>query len=182
MEATLKRDTAETSVEVSLRLDGTGKGSIDTGIVLLDEMLSKLADASGFDLAVSARGDLATGDHHTVEDVAITLGSALAESVIKGIGSSTVPSGNGFAMAAIRFGEPGYSEDFAFRAQEMDEIQLENISHFMRSFAYNGNFTLHLTATGDDDHLKIGALIVALGRALGKAAKDGADGSIKKKR
>ena len=172
MRTSLKRETAETKIEVSLDLDRSGLFKADTGIPLLDEMIKNLAKASRFDISVKARGDLPTGDHHTVEDVAITLGTAMAELAKEGIGSSTVPSGNCLARAAVRLGEPGYVGAFEFEAEDLDGIQLENLTHFMRTFAYNGNLTLHLKAAGGDDWQKVEALTLALGRALGRAARE----------
>lgn len=173
MKSSFKRDTKETKISVTLDLDGSGSSEVATGIELLDGILVALAEASGFDLTVKALGDLATGDHHTAEDVGIALGSVLSKLIKKGIGSFMVPSGECLALAAVRFGEPGYSGNFEFRSDEMGGMALENFGHFARSVAYNGRFTLHLNAKGGDDHQKIDSLTVALGRALRRAAADG---------
>jgi imidazoleglycerol phosphate dehydratase HisB len=173
MRASLKRDTAETDVEVSLGLDGSGRSEVDTGVLLLDEMLKILAQASGFDIVVRARGDLPTGDHHTVEDVAIALGSVMAKLVDVGIGSSIVPSGEALAVAAVRFGAPGYRDDVEFQSAFLEGVQLENLCHFMRTLAYNGRFTLHVRVSGGEDWQKVEALFLSLGRALKGAVWDG---------
>ncbi|VVB63552.1 Imidazoleglycerol-phosphate dehydratase [uncultured archaeon] len=173
MKSSFKRDTKETKISVTLDLDGSGSNEVATGIELLDEILVILAKASGFDLTVRALGDLATGDHHTTEDVGIALGSVLGKLIRSGIGSSLVPSGECLALAAVRFGEPGYSGDFEFCSDKMGGMVLENFGHFARSVAYNGRFTLHLSAKGCGDRQKIDALTVALGRALRRAAVDG---------
>ena len=173
MKSSFKRDTKETKISVTLDIDGAGSNEVATGIELLDEILVVLAKASGFDLTVKAKGDLATGDHHTTEDVGIALGSVLGKQIQKGIGSSLVPSGECLVLAAVRFGEPGYSGDFEFRSDEMGCMALENFGHFARTVAYNGRFTLHLSAKGGGDHQKIDALTLALGRALKRAATDG---------
>ncbi len=180
MKASWKRETKETSVEVSLDLDGSGAREINTGIELLDFMLSNFAMAGVFDLAVSAKGDLETGDHHTTEDVGITLGTVLAKLITKGTGSSIVPAGDCLAIAAVRFGEPGYGDDFDFKAQEMGGMSLENFGHFLRALAYNGGFTLHMKAEGDDDRCRIEAMMMALGRAIRRAAHDGSEKSKQK--
>ena len=172
MKSSFKRDTKETKISVTLDLGGSGSNEVATGIELLDEILVILTKASGFDLTVKAKGDLATGDHHTTEDVGIALGSVLGKLIQKGIGSSLVPSGECLAVAAVRFNEPGYSGDFEFHSNEMGGMALENFGHFARSLAYNGRFTLHLSAKGGSDHQKIDALTVALGRALRRAAVD----------
>ena len=104
MSASRKRETKETSIEVILEIEGAGIIQVDTGIELLDEILSAIARGAGFDLTVKARGDLETGDHHTTEDTAITLGSTLAQEIKSGIGSSMVPSGQvcGHGRRALR--------------------------------------------------------------------------------
>ncbi len=173
MHASFRRDTTETEVEVSLDLEGSGSSDVQTGVPLLDEILTILARASGFDIEVRARGDLVTGDHHTVEDVAIALGSVIAKLVGVGMGSSVVPSGEALASAAVRFGAPGYRDEVNFQATSLEGMQLENLSHFMRTFAYNGGFTLHLGASGGDDWQKVEALALVLGRALRRAIEDG---------
>lgn len=173
MRASFSRDTAETEVEVSLDLEGSGSSDVDTGVPLLDEILPILAQASGFDLEVRARGDLPTGDHHTVEDVAITFGQVLVKLAEVGIGSSIVPSGEAQAFAAVRFGAPGYRDDVKFKGTSLEGMQLENLGHFMRTLAYNGRFTLHLSVSGGDDWQKVEALSLSLGRALKRAIRDG---------
>lgn len=179
MSASVKRETKETCIDVSFavgRLRGieieTGV-EIETGIELLDEILRVIGRAGGFDLRVMARGDLETGDHHTVEDVAITLGRAISEEVKSGIGSSMVPSGGSLSSAAVRFGEVGYQGRFNLRAHSIRGMQLENFGHFLRALAYNGGFNLAVCASGDDDMNKIEAICTALGRAIRKASLDG---------
>ena len=173
MLSSLKRETGETSITVKLDLTGTGAVQADTGVQLLDEILRTLGEASGFDLVVLAKGDLRTGDHHTTEDVGITLGSVLARLIRTGIGSCAVAMGECLAHAAISFGEPGYFGDFSLGAREVDGMALENFGHFARSAAYNGRFTLHLNAKGGNDYQKVIAMMTAMGRALKRAAQDG---------
>lgn len=173
MLSSLKRETRETSITVTVDLDGTGVVQADTGIELLDDILKTLGEASGFDLAVLAKGDLQTGDHHTTEDVGITLGSVLARLIVSGAGCSAVPMGDCLAQASVSFGEPGYFGDFILGAHELGGMALENFGHYARSVAYNGRFTLHLSAKGGSDHEKIIAMAAAVGRALGMAALDG---------
>jgi imidazoleglycerol-phosphate dehydratase len=172
MSASKKRETKETSIEVFLETEGAGNILVDTGIELLDEILSAIARGAGFDLTVKARGDLETGDHHTTEDTAITLGNTLAEEIKSGIGSSMVPSGQALAAATVRFGEPGYQGDFALQSQAVGGMCLENFSHFLRALAYNGKFNMAIRADGGDDRSKIEAMSTALGRAIKKAIRD----------
>jgi imidazoleglycerol-phosphate dehydratase len=173
MMASRKRETKETSIEVLLKTDGSGIIKADTGIELLDEILRALARGGGFDLTVTARGDLQTGDHHTAEDTAITLGSTLAQEVKSGIGSSIVPSGQTVAMAAVRFGEPGYQGNFELSSGAMAGMNLEDLPHFLRSLAYSGRFNLAICAKGGGDRSKIEAMSMAMGRAIKRAARDG---------
>jgi imidazoleglycerol-phosphate dehydratase len=171
MSASRKRETKETSIEVILKTKGEGIIQADTGIELLDEILSAIARGAGFDLTVKARGDLETGDHHTTEDTAITLGSTIAQEIKSGIGSSMVPSGQCVATAAVRFCEPGYQGNFALQSQTMGGMSLDNFSHFLRALAYNGRFNLAIRAEGGDDRSKIEAMSTALGRAIKKASR-----------
>jgi imidazoleglycerol-phosphate dehydratase len=173
MKVSFKRDTKETRIEVSLSSVGRGTATADTGIELLDEILCLLCSSSGFDLELKARGDLETGDHHTTEDIGIVLGSALAKLTKAGTGSSIVPSGSCLAVAAVAFGEPWFRGDFQFQGKELGGMALENFGHFMRTLAYNGNFTLHLSAQGGEDRRKVEAMAIALGGALRKSLLDG---------
>jgi len=172
MLSSYKRETRETSIEIALETEGTGTARIETGIVLLDEILSAMARASRFDLTVKARGDLQTGDHHTVEDTGIALGSAIGEVIKSGMGSASVPLGQSLAMAAIRFGEPGYRGEFDLQAGTLGGVSLQNIGHFFRSLAYNGRFTLFICAEGGSESSKVEAMSLALGRALRIASLD----------
>lgn len=170
MLASRKRETRETSIDVILETDGVGTVDVDTGIELLDEILRALGRGALFDLTVKARGDLETGDHHTIEDVGIALGGALAQVIKSGIASSIVPSGLAMATAAVRFGEPGYRGDFDLQSGNLAGMSLENFGHFLRALAYNGGFTLVIRAEGGDDRGKIEAMSLALGRAIKKAS------------
>jgi imidazoleglycerol phosphate dehydratase HisB len=172
MKASQKRETKETRINVILETNGSDKIKIDTGIEILDEILKAFARSSGFDLTVNASGDLETGDHHTIEDIGITIGGSLRQIIKRGIGSSIVPSGQTMALVAVRFGEPGYRGDFKFQGKEIGGMSLENFGHFLRALAYNGSFTLSIRADGGDDKSKIEAISTALGRAVKMAEHD----------
>ena len=172
MLASRKRETRETCIEVILETEGSGVIEVDTGIEFMDEVLRALGRGALFDLTVKARGDLETGDHHTIEDTGIALGGALAQVIKSGIGSSIVPSGQAMAIAAVRFGEPGYRGDFDLQSGNLAGMSLENFGHFLRALAYNGGFSLIIRAEGGDDRGKIEAMSLALGRAIKKAARD----------
>jgi len=167
--ASRKRETRETCIEVILETEGSGVIEVDTGIEFMDEILRVLGRGALFDLTVKARGDLETGDHHTIEDTGIALGGALSQVIKSGIGSSIVPSGQAMATAAVRFGEPGYRGDFDLQSGNLAGMSLENFSHFLRALAYNGGFTLVIRAEGGDDRSRIEAMSLALGRAIKKA-------------
>ena len=172
MKASRSRETKETKVEITLETEGAGKGEIETGVEMLDVILSALAKGAGYDLVVKAKGDLETGDHHTTEDVGIVLGQSLSLFLKTGIGSSIVPSGECLALAAVSFGEPAFRADFDFQGKEGGGMNLENFEHFLRTLAYNGKFTLAVQADGGSDRQKIEVMSTALGRALKRAAQD----------
>lgn len=167
-----RRETKETCIDVALETEGTARIDVDTGIALLDMILTSLGKGAFFDLKVRARGDLETGDHHTIEDTGITLGKTISQAIKNGIGSSTVPSGQALAVAAVRFGEPGYRGEFSFKSESSGGMTLENFGHFLRALAYNGGFTLIISSDGGDDASKIEAMSIALGRAIRRALKD----------
>ncbi|VVB69682.1 Imidazoleglycerol-phosphate dehydratase [uncultured archaeon] len=172
MKSSWKRETKETSIEVSLETDGLGAVEVETGIELLDEMLSAFAVGASLDLKVKARGDLETGDHHTTEDTGIALGSSLGQIIKRGMGSAVFPSGDCLATVAVRFGRAGYRQDFEFLGKEEGGMSLQNFGHFLRSLAYSGNFTLHARAEGGSDKSKVEAICTALGKALKRAIRD----------
>ena len=172
MKASTSRKTKETKIEVILETEGAGKGEIETGVEMLNVILAALAKGASFNLAVKARGDLETGDHHTTEDVGIALGQSISEVLKTGIGSSTVPSGECLALVAVSFGEPAFRANFDFQGRDAGGMSLENFEHFLRTLAYNGKFTLAVRADGGSDRQKIEALSTALGRALKRAALD----------
>lgn len=172
MPSSRTRATKETRIEAFLNIEGQGQIQVETGIELLDEILRALGRAGGFDLKVKASGDLETGDHHTTEDLAITLGGILSEEISGGIGSSIVPSGQSLAIVAVRFGEPGYRGNFRFQSSTLCGMDLENFSHMLRALAYNGRFNLSISSTGGDDKSQIEAISTALGKAIKMAARD----------
>ena len=169
MLASRKRETRETCIEVILETEGSGVIEVDTGIEFMDEILRAFGRGALFDLTVKARGDLETGDHHTIEDIGIALGGALSQVIKSGIGSSIVPSGQAMAIAAVRFGEPGYRGDFDLQSGNLAGMSPENFGHFLRALAYNGGFTLVIRAEGGDDRSRIEAMSLSLGRAIKKA-------------
>lgn len=172
MQQSSRRETKETCIDVLLETEGSGQIDVDTGIALLDTILINMGKGALFDLKVRAKGDYETGDHHTIEDTGITLGKTIGLAIKQGIGSSTVPSSTALAVAAVRFGEPGYRGEFRFMSKSSGGMTMENFDHFLRALAYNGGFTLVISADGGDDTSKIEAMSIALGRAIRRASKD----------
>jgi imidazoleglycerol-phosphate dehydratase len=171
--AEIVRTTGETDVSVSLSLDGSGAGERQTGVGFLDHMLDLLARHGRLDLDVTARGDLETGAHHTVEDVAICLGQALDRALgdrhgISRYGQATVPMDEARAACALDISGRGLC---VFEA-ELPPGAIGNFDHelaeeFFRALAGNAKITLHLTVErGSNTHHVIEAAFKALARSL----------------
>ncbi|MEM0498606.1 MAG: imidazoleglycerol-phosphate dehydratase [Methanothrix sp.] len=171
MTLSARRTTLETDVDARIDLHGKGEAEVSTGVELLDDMLRILAASGSFDIRIKARGD-ATGDHHLVEDVGITVGRCLS-AVKSGTGSAVVPYGDCTALAAVSFGSTGFKANLNLSAKNIGGMALENLEHFMRSMAYSGSFTLHVITDGGDDREKIVSSMRALGVALRNAIRDG---------
>ncbi len=174
--ASRRRETAETSIEVRIDLDGTGLAEIETGIGFLDHMLTHLARHGGLDLNVSARGDLHIDEHHTTEDVAIVLGQALLEAVgdrigIRRMGHAIMPMDESLVLVAVDFGGRGKAViDLPFASERLGSLPTELIEHFLDSFANEARINLHvrLLAPGNDHH-RAEAAFKGLARAISDA-------------
>jgi imidazoleglycerol-phosphate dehydratase len=172
-EASIKRQTAETSVDVRLDLDGSGAGTRETGVGFLDHMLDLLARHGHFDLEVRAQGDLHTGAHHTVEDVGIVLGQALDKALgdragIARYGDATVPMDEALASCAIDISGRGLLVfEAALPPGATGNFEHELAEEFFRALATNARITVHLRVQdGSNAHHMIEALFKALARAL----------------
>lgn len=171
------RQTRETEVTVTLRLDGSGRTSVATGIGFYDHLLSSLAHHALFDLDARASGDLEVDEHHTVEDVALVLGSALAEALgdragIRRFGDAAVPMDEALATAVVDVGGRPYAVvDLPFRGERVGELPLQLVEHALEAFARTSGVTLHLRGTGRNDHHLAEAAFKALGRALLEACE-----------
>ena len=169
---TVARTTRETDIRVSLGLDGTGSASIATGIGFYDHLLGSLAHHGLFDLEIRATGDLEVDEHHTVEDVALVLGATFAEALgdragIRRFGDCSVPMDESVATAVVDVGGRPYAViDLPFRAERAGQLPLQLVDHALESFARTAGATLHLRATGRNDHHLAEAAFKALGRAL----------------
>ena len=177
--ATLSRKTNETDVTVRLELDGTGAHSLSTGVPFLDHLLAHVAVHGLIDLDVRASGDLHVDEHHTVEDVAIVLGQALAQALgeragIRRMGHAYVPMDEALALVVVDLsGRPYALVEARFETPKIGQaLSTSLIAHFLESFAFNARLNLHARVFyGRDDHHKAEALFKALGRALRDAVE-----------
>ncbi len=176
--ATVRRETRETRVEVTLNVDGTGRAEVSTGIGFLDHMLDSLARHGRFDLAVTAEGDLHVDQHHTAEDVGITLGQALDKALgerraIRRFGDATVPLDEALALVAVDLGGRGWATiDLPFSGPTVGGLSTEMLKHFLQSLAAEGRFSLHARLlAGENDHHRAEATFKALARALDDATR-----------
>ncbi|WP_247005401.1 imidazoleglycerol-phosphate dehydratase HisB [Halorientalis litorea] len=175
--AAVSRTTAETDIDVTLELDGDGEATVDTGIGFLDHMLEAVAEHGLFDLTVQCDGDLDVDDHHTVEDVAITLGQALDEALgdrrgIRRFADRTVPMDESRAEVVVDVsGRPYFRFEGAFEQERVGEFTSVMARHFLRSLATNAGLTLHASVDGENAHHQIEALFKALARALDDATR-----------
>ena len=170
--ATVTRSTRETRVSVGLRLDGTGETRISTGVGFYDHLLNSLAHHALFDLDIEATGDLAVDEHHTVEDVALVIGAALAQALgdrsgIARFGDAAVPMDESLATAVVDVGGRPYAViDLPFKGKRAGGLPLQLIEHVFESFARAGGVTIHVKGRGRNDHHLAEAAFKALGRSL----------------
>jgi imidazoleglycerol phosphate dehydratase HisB len=174
----LVRTTGETSVRVTLRLDGTGVADVSTGLGFLDHMLTTLSRHSGFDLELSATGDVDVDDHHTVEDCAIVLGRALDDALgdragIARFGHAYAPLDESLSRAVVDLsGRPWVEVTLPFARPMIGRVATENLVHFLRSLGMESRMALHLDLIrGDNDHHKAESAFKALALALRAAVK-----------
>ena len=171
--AVIHRLTTETDIRVRLNLDGQGRYRISTGIRFLDHMLELFTRHGGFDLQLTARGDLDVDQHHTVEDVGITLGEAFRKALgnKKGIlraGYFVMPMDETLAVAALDLSGRAYLVLKApFRVRRVGDLQVELLEDFFQGFATSARANVHLkVAYGRSSHHRVEALFKAFARAL----------------
>ncbi|HRT12023.1 MAG TPA: imidazoleglycerol-phosphate dehydratase HisB [Methanoculleus sp.] len=168
----IHRKTRETDIRLSLDIDGTGTARIETGIPFFDHMLESFARHGRFDLGVEAAGDLAVDAHHTIEDIGIALGKALAAAVGEGKGitrfaDAAVPMDEALARVALDLGGRGYLVfEGGFSPAGPGGIPGDLIEHFFYSLCTNAGLTAHISLTGRSDHHVCEAAFKAFGRAL----------------
>jgi len=175
-QATLTRKTAETAIEVSVNLDGTGQYDNRTGVGFFDHMLDQLARHSLIDMKIEAAGDTHIDDHHTVEDVGIALGKVLAEALgdkrgIRRYGCCLLPMDDTLVRAALDLsGRPYLVWEVAFTAPKIGRFDTELVREFFTAFAMNGGITLHVDALrGVNSHHIAEAAFKAVARSLREA-------------
>ncbi len=173
--ASLVRTTTETALRVSLDLDGRGRSRVATGVGFLDHLLTLWCFHAGFDLELLAGGDLEVDEHHTVEDVLASLGDALAAALgaregVARYGAATVPMDEARATAAVDLVRRPHAEvALAFTGERVGGLAVTLLPHALERFAMQAGCTIHVEASGRDDHHVAEAAFKALGRALHEA-------------
>ena len=176
--AEIHRKTKETDVKVTLNLDGTGKTKVSTGLPFLDHMLDLFGKHGSLDLQVICRGDLEIDDHHSVEDIAITLGQALAKALgdksgINRFGDAVVPMDEALCRSVIDLSGRFYLVyEVQTRRHKIGNFSVELAEHFWRSFAESGKLNLHIDCLrGRNTHHMLEGTFKATARALRKAVQ-----------
>jgi len=177
-ETTHSRETNETSVEVSLNLDGNRNIEVETGIGFFDHMLTLMGFHAGIDLTIHADGDLEVDDHHTVEDVGIVLGQALEKTLgsdhgIARYGSMLLPMDEVLVRVVLDLSGRAYLDyDLPVKRERIGELSTENVEEFFRAVSREAKMTLHIDALKQgNDHHQIEAAFKAVGRALKQAVR-----------
>ena len=174
--AVVERKTFETDIRITLDLDGDGSSRIATGVGFFDHMLTHIARHGLLELSVEARGDLHIDDHHTVEDVGIALGKALAQALgdragIARVGNVAVPMDEALVFCAIDISGRGFLAcDLATTAPKLGDFTTELVPEFFRAVAVNAGWTVHLAQwAGTNTHHVVEAAFKAFGRAAAQA-------------
>lgn len=180
--AKVKRATKETTVQVDVDLDGSGRGSARTGIGFFDHMLEQLAKHGGFDLKVRVTGDIHVDEHHTVEDAGLALGAALRAALGDKVGIARygffLPMDEASAKVCVDLsGRPYFKFKGALRREAVGGMATEMVPHFYRSLAESLGASLHIELEGENAHHMIESSFKAVGRSLRMAfAKNGSKG------
>jgi len=172
---TVKRETKETNITITLNPDGTGKVSVDSGVPFLDHMLTAMAKHGSFDFSCTAKGDLGVDCHHTVEDIGIVLGDAVKQIIGDGLGMqrfahAIIPMDDSLATVAIDCGGRGYLVFTGrFGNKTIGTIPVEIFEHFFYSLCTRAGITAHIDFSGKNDHHQCEAVFKAFGITLGQA-------------
>ena len=171
--ATVKRDTLETQIEISINLDGSGTGCFETGVPFLDHMLDQIARHGVIDIDVKAKGDLQIDAHHTVEDIGITLGQAMSQALAdkKGIrryGHAYVPLDEALSRVVLDFsGRPGLEYHVDYPRARIGDFDVDLLREFFQGFVNHAQVSLHIDSLrGRNAHHVAETIFKAFGRAL----------------
>ncbi|HIQ53826.1 MAG TPA: imidazoleglycerol-phosphate dehydratase HisB [Pseudomonas pachastrellae] len=177
--ASVARDTLETQVKVAIDLDGTGQADFDIGVPFLEHMLDQIARHGLIDMTIKARGDLHIDDHHTVEDVGITLGQAFAKAIgdkkgIRRYGHAYVPLDEALSRVVIDFsGRPGLQMHVPYTRASVGGFDVDLFMEFFQGFVNHAQVTLHIdNLRGVNTHHQIETVFKAFGRALRMAIEE----------
>jgi imidazoleglycerol-phosphate dehydratase len=177
-EALVTRNTLETQIVVKLNLDGSGQSRLASGVPFLDHMLDQIARHGVFDLEVEAKGDLHIDAHHTVEDVGITIGQALAKAIgdkkgVRRYGHAYVPLDEALSRVVIDLsGRPGLEFNIAFTRARIGEFDVDLVHEFFQGFVNHALVTLHVdNLSGTNAHHQAETAFKAFGRALRMAVE-----------
>ena len=176
--ASVQRNTAETKISVAINLDGTGQGHIDTGVPFLDHMLEQIKRHGLIDMDISCQGDTHIDDHHSVEDVGITLGQAFNEAIgdkkgIRRYGHFYAPLDESLSRAVVDIsGRPGFHMDIPFTRAMIGSFDVDLFSEFFYGFVNHAKVTIHLdNLKGKNSHHQIESAFKAFARALRMAVE-----------
>jgi len=169
----VNRETLETQIAVSVAIDGGGKATLDTGLPFLEHMLAQVARHGMMDIEVQASGDLHIDGHHTVEDIGITLGQAMAQAVsdkrgIRRYGHAYVPLDEALSRVVVDFsGRPGLEYNAAYPRAKVGDFETDLIHEFFQGFVNHAQVTLHIDCIrGDNSHHIAETIFKAFGRAM----------------
>ncbi|ERH00091.1 MAG: Imidazoleglycerol-phosphate dehydratase [Haloquadratum sp. J07HQX50] len=175
--AKISRETAETTIEVTLTIDGEGKAVVDTGIGFFDHMLEAFSKHGLFDLTVSCDGDLEIDDHHTVEDIGIVIGDALASALgdkqgVVRFADCSVPLDESLATVVVDLsGRPHFEFEGSFSQPTIGAFTSDMARHFFVSLSMHSDITVHASVKGSNAHHEVEALFKASARALDAATR-----------
>jgi imidazoleglycerol-phosphate dehydratase len=177
-QVTVTRNTLETQITVTLNLDGSGKSRFDTGVPFLDHMMDQISRHGLIDLDIVAKGDLHIDAHHTVEDIGITLGQALAKALgdkkgIRRYGHAYVPLDEALSRVVIDLsGRPGLDYGVEYTRASIGQFDVDLFSEFFHGFVNHGMVTLHIdNLKGKNAHHQAETIFKAFGRALRMAVE-----------
>lgn len=177
--AQVTRNTLETRINVAINLDGTGKSSFATGVPFLEHMLDQIARHGLVDLDIKADGDLHIDDHHTVEDIGITLGQAFAKAVgdkqgVRRYGHAYVPLDEALSRVVLDLsGRPGLEMAIKYTRERIGSFDVDLFEEFFRGFVNHAKVTLHIdNLRGSNSHHQIETVFKAFGRALRMAVEE----------